>query len=374
MECSIKSNIVKTLGICINSVISPTGNLFKTNKFGRTIKYLLYTLLTLPAVGSTHHSRAEFSNEIEEIEGQIVEIAWRNPHPVLTLNVSNDAGESELWEVESWSAVNQLVRKGVVGDLFQIGQTVRAAVRPSNRRPGTLLGESISLGDGTQAVLRPGSDPVFPDEAVIGINAVAEPNNPTNENGQDMGLFRVWSLADREGPGELPLTPAALAKQESFDELADHPMWNCDPVGMPVIMDTTLPVEFIDEGQQIHMRIEQSDGLRIIDMQPANNELTISNSIMGHSVGKWENNTLIVITTKSSYPYLDDNGTAKSENMRIDERFTLGSDGNTLLWEATLTDPVYLEQPISMRMNWEWVSGEIIRPWDCLESSSGREP
>ena len=338
------------------------------------MKYLIFALLILPAIGSTHHSRAEFSTERKEIEGQIVEIAWRNPHPILTLSVTNESGEEELWEVESWSSANSLSRKGVIGDVFEVGQTVRAAVRPSGRRAGMLLGESISLGNGTQAVLRPGYDPVFPGEAVLGDEAIpTENSNFSDTNRQNLGLFRIWSLADREGPGDLPLTLAALKNQETFDELTDHPMWNCDPIGMPVIMDTTLPVEFIDQGQQIHLRIEQGDALRVIHIQSANNSVDAPTSIMGHSTGQWEGNTLVVTTTNSSYPYLDDDGAAKSEDMRIDERFTLGADGNTLRWEAVLTDPVYLSAPISMRMDWEWVPGETIQTWNCLESSSGRE-
>ena len=338
------------------------------------MKYLIFALSILPAIGSTHHSRAEFSTELREIEGRIVEIAWRNPHPILTLSVTNEDGEDELWEVESWSSANSLNRKGVTGDVFEVGQTVRAAVRPSGRRPRMLLGESISLGNSTQAVLRPGYDPVFPGQAVLGDESITnESNNFSDTNGQNLGLFRIWSLTDREGPGDLPLTPAALANQETYDELTDHPMWNCDPIGMPVIMDTTLPVEFIDQGQEIHLRIEQGDALRVIHMQSANNSADSTASIMGYSTGEWEGSTLVVTTTESSYPYLDDDGAAKSEDMRIDERFTLGADGNSLSWEAVLTDPIYLSAPISMRMNWEWVPEETIQAWDCLESSSGRE-
>jgi hypothetical protein len=60
--------------------------------------------------------------------------------------------------------------------------------------------------------------------------------------------------------------------------------------------------------------------------------------------------------------------------MAIDERFTLSSDRNALTWEATLTDPLYLSEPVVTRMSWESVSGETIKPWNCLVSGSGREP
>lgn len=331
-------------------------------------------LLVLPTMSAAHHSQAEFATEVEEIEGEIVEIAWRNPHPVLTVSVANDAGEAELWEVESWSSANSLARKGLHADVFEVGQTVRAAVRLSFRRPGTLLGESISLGNGTQAVLRPGYDPVFPGETVLGSDTTALVSaNESGASGQDLGLFRVWSHVDSEGPGELSLTAAALERQTAFDELTDHPMWNCDPIGMPVVMDTGAPIEFIDRGEEIHLRLELNDSLRVIHLNPDVDPANQPHSIMGYSAGRWEGNTLIVTTRNSSYPYLNDDGTAKSDAMEIDERFTLGADGNTLSWEAILTDPVYLAEAVAIRKNWEWVPGEERRAYDCLESSSGIE-
>lgn len=332
------------------------------------------SLLVLPTMGSTHHSQAEFNIEVQEIQGEIVDIAWRNPHPVLTVSVANDAGEAELWEVESWSSANSLARKGVVADVFEVGQTVRAAVRLSGRRPGTLLGESISLGNGTQAVLRPGYEPVFPGEAVLGSDTTPLVSaSESGESGQGLGLFRVWSHVDSEGPGDLPLTAAALARQTAFVELTDHPMWNCDPIGMPLVMDTGAPIEFLDRGEEIHLLLELSDSLRVIHLDPDIDPASQPHSIMGYSGGRWEGNTLIVTTRNTNYPYFDDDGTAKSDAMEIDELFTLGADGNTLSWEATLTDPAYLTEPIVTRKSWEWVPGEERRAYDCLASSPGIE-
>jgi hypothetical protein len=331
------------------------------------------SLLIAPAVSSAHHSRAEFVDQVQEIEGEIVEVAWRNPHPVVTLKVTNAAGEDELWDVEGWSSATSLIRKGIPGDAFTVGQRVKAAVRLSGRRPGILLGESISLGNGTQAVLRPGYEPYWPGERVLGSNEPTPASTAPSANA-DQGLFRVWTYVDRDGPDDLPLTAAALERQEAFDELADHPMWNCDPVGMPVVMDTGLPIQFVDRGDEIHLRIEQNDATRIIHMNPAIDPAAQPASILGYSVGRWDGDTLVVTTRNSSYPYFDDDGTAKSEAMAIDERFTLSSDRNALTWEATLTDPLYLSEPVVTRMSWESVSGETIKPWNCLVSGSGREP
>jgi len=327
------------------------------------------SILFLPAVASAHHSRAEFADEIQEIEGELVEVAWRNPHPVLTLKVVNDAGEEELWDVEGWQSANSLLRKGLTGDVFTVGDQVRAAVRASNRRDGLLLGTSISLGNGTQAILRPGYEPYWPDEAVIGSDATTTPPDSlttATDNAQYSGLFRVWSFRDRTGVADLPLTAAGLQKTAAFDELADHPLWNCDAVGMPVAMDSALPIEFVDRGNQIVMRIEQNDNTRVIHLNSAATEAAAT--VMGHSVGQWEGDTLIVTTTNSNYPYFDDDGTPKSENMVIVERFRVSEDERSLSWEAEMTDPEYFSEAVTIRANWDWVPGERVEPWNCAVS------
>jgi len=325
-------------------------------------------LLALPSIASAHHSRAEFADEIQEMEGELVEIAWRNPHPVLTIRVVNDVGEAELRNVEGWQSANSALRKGLTADAFTVGARVRAAVQESNRRPQHYLGTSISLGNGTQAILKPGYEPYWPGEAVVG-STEAETTQPTDNAGSTArGLFKVWSFVDRVGNRSLPLTAAAEERLAEFDELADHPLWNCDPVGMPVAMDTGLPIEFVDQGDSILMRIEQNDNTRTIhltveglaDEQPV--------TAMGYSAGRWDGNTLIVTTSNSDYPYFDDDGVPKSPDMQFVERFTLSDDELGLSWEATMTDPVYFNQPVTIRASWEWIAGEAIESWDCVVS------
>ncbi len=319
--------------------------------------------LALPITASAHHSRAEFSDEIQVVEGELVEIEWRNPHPVLTLRVVNDAGEAELVNVEGWQSANSLLRKGLTEDAFTVGDTVRAAIQRSSRRTGLVLGTSVSLGNGSQAILKPGYEPFFPDEAVIGSDATAR---ATAAGSAGEGLFRVWTYRNRQGAGDLPLTAAAETKLAEFDELQDHPLWNCDAVGMPVAMDTGLPIEFIDRGDAIVMRIEQNDNTRTFHLDGS--AAATDPSPMGHSVARWEGDALVVTTTGSNYPYFDDDGVPKSVEMSIVERYRVDETSDSLSWQATMTDPLYLSEPVTISANWDWVPGETIEPWNCAVS------
>ncbi len=331
----------------------------------------ILAILVLPAIASAHHSRAEFATEVLEIEGELISVAWRNPHPVITLKIVNDAGEEEIWNVEGWQSANSLMRKGLTADAFTVGDRVRAAVQVSNRRERLLLGTSISLGNGTQALLRPGYAPFWADQVVVGSESSASTGESAEVNvpfDPDSGLFRVWTFRDRAGVRDLPLTAAALEKIAAFDELSDHPLWNCDAVGMPVAMDTGLPIEFVNRGDEIIVRIEQNDNTRTIHLASNSSTADRPATALGYSFGQWEGDTLVVTTTNSSYPYFDDDGTPKSENMEIVERYRVNSAERSLSWEATMTDPEFFTEPVTIRANWDWVPGETVERWNCAVS------
>ena len=50
----------------------------------------------LPLQASAHHSMAEWDRStIDEMEGEIVNVVWRNPHIRWTMKISNDEGEED---------------------------------------------------------------------------------------------------------------------------------------------------------------------------------------------------------------------------------------------------------------------------------------
>ncbi len=92
---------------------------------------------------------------------------------------------------------------------------------------------------------------------------------------------------------------------------------------------------------------------------------------MGHSVGRWEGNTLAVQTTDMGWRFVDDLGTPQSESAVIDERFTVSSDGTRLNWEARITDPVNFTEPVVMEGLWTYVPGNEIKPFNCTLPEAG---
>jgi hypothetical protein len=73
---------------------------------------------------------------------------------------------------------------------------------------------------------------------------------------------------------------------------------------------------------------------------------------MGSSRARWEGHTLVIESIGfSDETWLHKNGYIHGFNMKVTEKLT--RRGNLLIWEATVEDPEFLEQP--------WVMTPMIR-------------
>ncbi len=308
---------------------------------------------------SAHHSHAEFSSELRVVEGELLSIAWRNPHPAMALRVS-DGGDEETWQVQVLGNINGLRRDGVTADMFKVGERVSIAGQPSRRRPGLLLATHVVFADGSQALLGPDEST---GQAIY--RGRVENAGEDSESGSE-GIFRVWVVAERFRNPDLPLTPEARAAKEAWDVVIDDPQLGCQPLGMPGAMMSPHPIQFLEQGSDIELRLEEWDAVRTIHMGSTATGSELAETRMGHSMGRWENETLVVTTTGIDYPFMDEHGTPQSEAVEVVERFALSQDERSLDWAATVTDPGTMTEPvIAFTTRWDWVPGETLQPYDC---------
>src|SRR5690606_26002783 len=78
-------------------------------------------------------------------------------------------------------------------------------------------------------------------------------------------------------------------------------------------------------------------------------------SLLGHSIGRWEGETLVV-DSASFAPNprgVAATGVPSGPGKRMIERFTLAADGLSLRRETTLEDPDYLTAPVAWVMVWD---------------------
>ncbi len=279
------------------------------------IKAMAPALVGLVAVASStvalghHAAQVTFhTDQIIEVEGEITRLLWRNPHLRFTINARDPLGGTALWNVES-IPVTRLARVGVSAELVAVGQTVTVAGFPSRRSANAVYAINMLLPDGREVLL---DTPVARwTNNTVGTGRDETPGTPSSD--PSLGLFRVWSTDGVPLPlssnASYQLTEEARVAQAQWDPLSpDNPFLECTAKGMPLIMSQPNPMEFVDQGDQILLRLEEYDTVRVISMRSEPSDQSIQATPLGHSVGDWEGRTLVVRTDRISWRYFSQNG------------------------------------------------------------------
>jgi hypothetical protein len=319
-----------------------------------------------------HHSRAEFSGEVQELNGELVDIVWTNPHPTFKVRTSGDSGE--VWDIQLFGSVTTLRRTGVPSELFEIGQPIRIAGIPSDRRPHLLLGTHALLPDGSEAILSQTAEPRWSDRYVGGKRGdVYDESVLGRAAAEDKGLFRVWGIptyaeAVRAYAAIRPaFTDAAIAARKNWD-LLDNPITRCEFTWMPHVMYQPALRELVDNGDTIIVKNAYFDSRRTIHMEPPQESGDVQRTPMGYSVGRWDGNTLVVETTNIAAPAFDADGSLQSDSMVVTERYTVSEDQSRLDYELLMADPVALKEPAVFR-TYYLALGEPFRVAGCERQS-----
>ena len=160
------------------------------------------------------------------------------------------------------------------------------------------------------------------------------------------------------------LTPAAL-KTYPLDPADDPSFLRCEPYGLARQMRSRHQLEIRQRGNdRIELRYGEWDALRTVYLDGRTRPANQAPSRLGHSVGRWEGEALIVETTGISANRM--NWPAQhSDQLRTVERFTRQKDG-TLLLTATMEDPWSLREPVVIKRIWRWAPEVKITPYkDC---------
>ena len=335
----------------------------------------LTSVALLPLAASGHHSTGGFydTGTTIEVTGTVTDVFWRNPHVGLTLEVENDAGATELWEVEG-GAWNTVQRRGITPETVMIGDEVRVAGAPGTRGVKAVWASHMQLPGGEEFTI---SDRPYPPrwtEASPAPETSAGATDAADAGETATGIFRVWSPSRGFGGEYRPPAPTAEAQalKDQWDQAVDDPGLRCEAPGMPNAILNPYPIQFIDEGDRIRLLIEEWDGNRVIYLDSATTPTDPPVDRLGHSVGRWEGNTLVVEIDRVSWPYLDAQGTPMSDAVTMVERFALSDDESSMEYEVTVTDPVYLTAPAVWQRSYAWVPGTEVKPFDCALRETGR--
>ncbi len=168
--------------------------------------------------------------------------------------------------------------------------------------------------------------------------------------------FRKYTMA---------LTPAGKKWLESYLPYYDQPDVRCTSIGLPALTTYSFPFEIIESDNRYTMIYEYKSKVRRIWMDGQEPSEYMPPSRMGHSNGHWDGSTLVIETKLLDKTVRDFRGELISENARIEERYELSEDGNTLTLIVTVHDPEYYFRPPVRRRQWIRDNTAEIFPYTC---------
>lgn len=172
-------------------------------------------------------------------------------------------------------------------------------------------------------------------------------------------------------PPQYEYTPEALAeKQYRASHGYQDPEARCHLPGVPRALDQPgglYPVQIVQDENYVALLHEAMHDVRII---PTDNSRHPRGywAWDGDSRGRWEGDTFVVdVSNFNGRTWLDMAGNFVDQNEHVLERFTL-IDRDTILYEATVTDPTVFVKPLEMRFTLRRVPAEQqILEYSCLE-------
>ena len=131
---------------------------------------------------------------------------------------------------------------------------------------------------------------------------------------------------------------------------SNAPWLVCNPMGYPRLMNDDEPMEMIMTKDKILQVFQWEHRIRYLwtdgrELPSGQNLENLGPAWYGHSVAKWEGNTLVANTVgMEERAWLDNLGYPKSFHARLEEKWRL-IDSNTLEVQLTLYDPDYYTAP-----------------------------
>jgi len=168
---------------------------------------------------------------------------------------------------------------------------------------------------------------------------------------------------------EIPYKPEAAAKKRDNAEhwLDRDPEVRCYMPGIPRAMYMPYPFQITQSSGKIQMVFAYANASRTIYLEDA--PKPPADKWMGHSVGHWEDNTLVVhVTNFNDRTWLSRSGDVHSDALDVVERLT-PITADALRYEVTLTDPNVYTRPwkMSMVLYRQLEENSALMDFRCLE-------
>lgn len=353
------------------------------------MKKAFLVLLLLPNFVLAHHGISNFDlNADIGFTGTIKEFAFMNPHSWIYVDVQSEDSTVTEWKCELRGST-VLRRSGWSREMFEVGSTITITGSPDRFEDNTCYMGTIVFADGSsinrygqlEKTVEIASQPEHLQRLANGDPNIAgdwaaEQGVMTDPRGIS-GAFLPISIAQNFEPGEVPEggrafpgargTPVSLADnpvQSSWTRASlvplteagrqaligfdgsstDNPRLRCEPTN--ILFDWTFDT-MVNRIVQTESEITLYYGFmgleRTIHLDERQFPENLEPSVSGYSIGRWENDVLVVNTLGFLPGVLSaDATTMHSDQMQVTERFSINADGS-LTRDYIVEDELFFE-------------------------------
>ncbi len=315
-----------------------------------TLLLAVVIAILLPIAASSHHlTNVRFDTEADSsISGTITRVDWRNPHVYMYVEAPNDNNEQVVWEVEGPPPAT-LRRAGWSRETIEIGAQVTITGNPGrNPADNIFLFDTLALGEGEslslqQIIQNPAQMDAGRNETSSSIAGIWGTN------------FSYEANVKLIATSQLALTEKGKQAVASYVEVTDNPALNCMPGSTPPAVMLVPDIKLIEVNDNtVVIRGEHEDIARTVYLDQDSHE-GAAESLFGHSIGRWEGNTLLIDTTHFT-PHRQGNAVAlpSGEQKHLVERLVLNEEGSRLTYSYELEDPEYLVGKVTDQIEWTY--------------------
>ena len=324
--------------------------------------------ISVTALGANaHHSMERFDTKQEvTLNGVITRYEWANPHVYVFIEETKPSGEKVEWEVEGGPPA-MMRRDGWSRETLRPGQVVSAVGNPGkNQHKNSIYLTTLKRADET----------LFSEDTFRG-GLMSASDAPAVEAD---GIDGVWTtLLKIEAvlqfyPDSIQsnTTAKGAAAIEAFDETTMHPGLNCVAFSAPTMMISPDIKRIQTRGDKILIGGEFDGAERTIHMDVASHD-GVERSIQGHSIGRWEDDVLVIDTARfADHAVGTGFGLPSGAQKTLVERISLNEDKTGLTYGFELSDPEYLKEPMSGEITWVYTPDKAFAPEPCSLENARR--
>jgi hypothetical protein len=292
-----------------------------------------------------HHSPSAYdmTGDLVTVEGTLTKVDWANPHIYLTLETAGPNGQRVLQQVEAVS-ISLAQATGLTREVLTLGSPVVINAFPNRRGNGTVLGRDIATSDGNLYPLRGGRSS-RPPTATVPATGLAGNWAPKPSGAPLMNTVYGWPLSDQARAAVAELTSGR--SQQTV---------GCTPIPLPMVAMLAMLRTIDVREDRIVMKIDSdgNDATRTIYLNLAEHPANVEPSLFGHSIGRWDGDTLMIDTVAFTPHRIGIGfGVPSGTGKHLIERLTLTADRLQLRYELTVEDPEYLTSPATYTAMWD---------------------